>query len=79
MDTNKIILKNKELHIKDRKGRTLLYADDNKIKLDLRDIHFEGWKFFFFILTSSMDETWESKFDVYQEFELLRFDLPEKG
>ena len=48
MDTNKIILKNKELHIKDRKGRTLLYADDNKIKLDLRDIHFEGWKIFFY-------------------------------
>ena len=38
-----------------------------------------GRFFFFFILTSSMDETWESKFDVYQEFELLRFDLPEKG
>ena len=52
MDTNKIILKNKELHIKDRKGRTLLYADDNKIKLDLRDIHFEGIKIFCFILRS---------------------------
>lgn len=38
MDTNKIVLKNKELHIKDRKGRTILFADDNKIKLDLQDM-----------------------------------------
>lgn len=39
LDSNKIVLKNKELHVKDQKGRTLLYADDEKIKLDIQNMH----------------------------------------
>ena len=42
MDSNQIILKNKQLHIQDRKGRTLLYADENKVKLDLQNMEISG-------------------------------------
>uniref|UniRef100_A0A069DMK0 Delta sarcoglycan protein n=1 Tax=Clytia hemisphaerica TaxID=252671 RepID=A0A069DMK0_9CNID len=38
IDNNQIILKNKQLHIQDRKGRTLLYADEKKVKLDLQNM-----------------------------------------
>ena len=49
IDSDKIVLQNKELHVKDQKGRTLLYADDEKIKLDIQNMHFTG-KFFFHLI-----------------------------
>uniref|UniRef100_T2MDK5 Gamma-sarcoglycan n=1 Tax=Hydra vulgaris TaxID=6087 RepID=T2MDK5_HYDVU len=40
LSSKAIIMKNKELHIQDQNGRTLLYADDKKIKMDLDNVKF---------------------------------------
>jgi len=42
IDSNSITMENEQLHIKDRKGRTLLYADDEKIQLDIQNMLITG-------------------------------------
>lgn len=42
MDEKKIVLKNKKLYIQDVNGRTMLYADDQKIRMDIQNMHITG-------------------------------------
>jgi len=38
LSSHQIVMKNKELYIQDDKGRTLLYADDKKLKIDIENM-----------------------------------------
>lgn len=42
LDSDHVILKNKKLYIQDGAGRTLLFADDKKIKMNIEHMDISG-------------------------------------